>query len=40
MADRVTHKILIIDDNASCREVVAAALRLSRHKVVCANSRR
>jgi CheY-like chemotaxis protein len=40
MADRVTHKILIIDDNASCREVVAAALRLSRHKVICANSSR
>jgi two-component system chemotaxis response regulator CheY len=40
MADRVTHKILIIDDNASCREVVAAALRSSRHKVLCAHSSR
>lgn len=33
MADR-PQKILVIDDNASCREVVAAALRLARHKVL------
>jgi CheY-like chemotaxis protein len=40
MPERATRKILVIDDNASCREVVTAALRRSRHKVVCAaNSR-
>ncbi|HSZ55875.1 MAG TPA: response regulator [Tepidisphaeraceae bacterium] len=40
MAERAIHKILIIDDNASCREVVATALRLSRHRVICAGSSR
>jgi CheY-like chemotaxis protein len=40
MPDHAAQKILVIDDNASCREVVTAALRRSRHKVLCAGNSR